>query len=550
MEVQISAKTLKKLQKRLGSEGSRDLGVSAWRYAEAKDDTVIELPIADLSVPVLTTLRDVMAECSETQARRVSQLINALSDPSNKRIPSLQALPSMLDAYFKKNLNKKRPWLFSLHADLRGVAFLPLEATHVSDARGNPHVRLELAYNTKLRYRVTVRSFSRSDIDLTVPELLKEAGLVIPDDDMFEEYDKLATKMQKLGGKQAEQFWVRREAPVDSGNDYWWASDTVNLSLLGKPSKAVLDMEIRDPGSTKLLATTNFFDDRKSVPEHPVLRLFSLAHHQFVWVNVHNIREYGYEKGLQNKLVLPSSHTTLVRALVSNLDVLRIEAEAEDRSRTIRAKARSSIILAKGAPGTGKTLTAEVYAEEIERPLYEVQSGQIGSEPEEIETNLKVILERSTRLRMPLLINEADIFVQKRGRDFQTNAIVSVFLRLLEYHDGLVFLTTNRPEDIDDAVINRCIAAIEYGPPKTEEERRKLWEVQLAEFNVSLSERQLDKVVRLFPKIVGRDVQNLIRLTSRVCKATGTEFSVKALCENAVFRSIEIAENERQDKPA
>jgi hypothetical protein len=44
-----------------------------------------------------------------------------------------------------------------------------------------------------------------------------------------------------------------------------------------------------------------------------------------------------------------------------------------------------------------------------------------------------------------LLIDEADVFLEKRTlTDVHRNALVSVFLRLLEYYEGILFLTTNR----------------------------------------------------------------------------------------------------------
>jgi AAA+ superfamily predicted ATPase len=227
--------------------------------------------------------------------------------------------------------------------------------------------------------------------------------------------------------------------------------------------------------------------------------------------------------------------------------VLRVENDSEERSRTIRAKASSSIILAKGPAGTGKTLTAEVYAEEIKRPLYEVQSGQLGTDPEELEANLQEILNRSVRLRMPLLINEADVFVQTRGRDLKQNAIVSVFLRLLEYHNGLIFLTTNRADDVDDAILSRCLAEILYGVPKTYE-RYRLWKIMLAEFNVEMSEEDICKAVLYFPEVSGRDIQNLVRLVNRVSTALNQPFDLKALHGNASFKGIKVKERSEVSK--
>jgi hypothetical protein len=46
-----------------------------------------------------------------------------------------------------------------------------------------------------------------------------------------------------------------------------------------------------------------------------------------------------------------------------------------------------------------------------------------------------------------LLLDEADVFLEKRNmHDIHRNALVSIFLRQLEYFQGILFLTTNRVE--------------------------------------------------------------------------------------------------------
>jgi len=50
----------------------------------------------------------------------------------------------------------------------------------------------------------------------------------------------------------------------------------------------------------------------------------------------------------------------------------------------------------------------------------------------------------------------------KNNDDINRNAIVAEFLRVLEYFELLMFMTTNRPDDIDDAIVQRCAAIIRY----------------------------------------------------------------------------------------
>jgi len=61
-------------------------------------------------------------------------------------------------------------------------------------------------------------------------------------------------------------------------------------------------------------------------------------------------------------------------------------------------------------------------------------------------------------------VDEADVFLETRGStsDASRNALVSVLLRVLEYYQGIIILTTNRIKSIDVAVISRIHLAIRY----------------------------------------------------------------------------------------
>ncbi|KAI4593897.1 hypothetical protein KJ359_008941 [Pestalotiopsis sp. 9143b] len=62
-----------------------------------------------------------------------------------------------------------------------------------------------------------------------------------------------------------------------------------------------------------------------------------------------------------------------------------------------------------------------------------------------------------------MLIDEADVFLEARKSDnLQRNELVSVFLRLLEYYKGTLFLTTNRASTIDTAFESRIDLIIPY----------------------------------------------------------------------------------------
>jgi len=203
----------------------------------------------------------------------------------------------------------------------------------------------------------------------------------------------------------------------------------------------------------------------------------------------------------------------------------------------VEGKSGGTTILCKGAPGLGKTLTAEVYSEVVGKPLYRVHSGQLGITAASVEENLSAILRRAARWDAILLLDEADVYIRCRDNDLQHNAIVAEFLRTLEYFNGLLFMTTNRIEDVDDAIMSRCIATIQYEVPLKEDAVR-LWKALASQFNVDLSDELIDALSNTYAKSSGRDIKELLKLTSKFCKSKKIPFSEETFRQCAMFRGI------------
>ena len=65
-------------------------------------------------------------------------------------------------------------------------------------------------------------------------------------------------------------------------------------------------------------------------------------------------------------------------------------------------------------------------AEEMKKPLYSMSAGELGSTAEEVERQLHQVLELSTKWRAVLLIDECDVFLEKRTTsDLERNKLVS-----------------------------------------------------------------------------------------------------------------------------
>ncbi len=76
-----------------------------------------------------------------------------------------------------------------------------------------------------------------------------------------------------------------------------------------------------------------------------------------------------------------------------------------------------------------------------------VSAGELGTDSRYLESELQKILDICHAWGAILLLDEADVFLEKRNmHDIHRNALVSIFLRQLEYFQGILFLTTNRVE--------------------------------------------------------------------------------------------------------
>jgi AAA+ superfamily predicted ATPase len=150
-----------------------------------------------------------------------------------------------------------------------------------------------------------------------------------------------------------------------------------------------------------------------------------------------------------DSLELGHRQKTLIHSLVK-------QHSSTDFDDVIKGKGKGLIGLLSGSPGCGKTLTAEAIAEICKKPLYLVSAGELGTKPDEVDKRLKLILELSHKWDAVLLLDEADVFLQKRdNKDVKRNSLVSIFLRQLEYFQGVLFLTTNRINDCDPAFESR-----------------------------------------------------------------------------------------------
>ena len=134
----------------------------------------------------------------------------------------------------------------------------------------------------------------------------------------------------------------------------------------------------------------------------------------------------------------------------------------------------------------------------------QVCAGDLGLDSEKLEDRLAEILDLVARWKAILLLDEADVFLEARTQHhLQHNTLVSVFLRQLEYFQGVMILTTNRVTVFDEAVQSRIHLGIKYDQ-LSKKAKAEIWTAFIQQANkvsttgigAPLSPKQLDDLSR------------------------------------------------------
>ena len=134
-----------------------------------------------------------------------------------------------------------------------------------------------------------------------------------------------------------------------------------------------------------------------------------------------------------------------------------------------------------GASGTGKTLAAEVLANELHLDLYRVDLSSVVSKYiGETEKNLRRIFDAAELGGAILLFDEADALFGKRSEvkdshDRHANMEVAYLLQRMESYRGLAILTTNLKNSLDQAFLRRLRFVVQFSFPDATQ-RAEIWQ--------------------------------------------------------------------------
>ncbi|KAJ5654461.1 ATPaseAAA-typecore [Penicillium lividum] len=351
-------------------------------------------------------------------------------------------------------------------------------------------------------------------------------------------------KIQELLKSRGEQFWSLRHGRYVS-----YTPAGMEKNSIASKSRYMVDMLTYRTLHSKVdtIKGREYLSDEEMNAEEPPDEMFlhllpatvqGFAFQEKKWhmLHVSQISVATWNKQAFDHLVLQSTKKELIQALVKKHNS---DKESMD---VIEGKGNGLILLLHGGPGTGKTLTAETVAELTQRPLYRVTCGDVGTNADDVEQYLESVLHLGKIWRCVVLLDEADVFLEERTQhDLKRNALVSVFLRVIEYYDGILVLTSNRVGTFDEAFKSRVHLIVHY-PNLQRAERRRIWSnfitgLQNSRVKVHVTELQehLDDLSDY--ELNGRNIRNTIQTAALLA-----QFRKKRLCYEHLKEVITISE--------
>ncbi|KAK4207818.1 member of AAA-ATPase family [Rhypophila decipiens] len=302
------------------------------------------------------------------------------------------------------------------------------------------------------------------------------------------------------------------------------------------------DMQDQDTPATSSTASSVIKDEAKRNEElntltadefiltPPRVRGFDLRTKEWCLFDVNDLSEPHWDPTPYEKLVLPGGIKEKELILGFSSHRASSNSRASKFDDFVAQKGKGIIILLCGPPGVGKTLTAEAVAEKSHTPLYVLSASDLGTNPAKVDSALTEALECCQMWNAALLLDEADVFLESRSAaSLDRNELVSIFLRRLEYYQGLMFLTTNRLSAIDAAFKSRLDLILPYHD-LTEDSRRDVWKNFIGNLPAdaaSFEDKDFDELAKT--EMNGREIKNCIKTSLVLVKGDDGKLGMEHL---------------------
>ena len=199
---------------------------------------------------------------------------------------------------------------------------------------------------------------------------------------------------------------------------------------------------------------------------------------------------------------------------------------------------RGLSILFAGAPGTGKTMCAQVIANQLDMELYKINLSQIVSKYiGETEKNLRAVFTEAKNAGCILFFDECDALFGKRSEvkdshDRNANVEVAYLLQQLEEHDGVCILATNLIGNIDAAFMRRITYVVHFPFPDPKA-REQIYRRLIPPSAPCEEDIDWEFIAEKF-ELSGGHIKNIVLSAAFMAAAEGEAISMRHLLRAAV----------------
>lgn len=223
-------------------------------------------------------------------------------------------------------------------------------------------------------------------------------------------------------------------------------------------------------------------------------------------------------------IVLPPDQIDLLHELVATVRSQPVVLESWKVGKKLVASSGITVLFA-GPPGTGKTMAAEVIANELGLDLYKIDLSMVVSKYiGETEKNLEQIFREAETSNAILFFDEADALFGKRSEvrdshDRYANIEISYLLQRMEAYNGVAILATNLRANLDEAFTRRLQFVVDF-PFPDEAERLRIWQALFLPTIPVEGPLDLARLACEF-KIAGGNIRNIIVNAAYLAAADG-----------------------------
>jgi hypothetical protein len=215
-------------------------------------------------------------------------------------------------------------------------------------------------------------------------------------------------------------------------------------------------------------------------------------------------------KATWDDLVLPAEQTDLLHQISYHVQQCYTVYEEWGFARKMNRGLGISALFAGGS-GTGKTMAAEVIANELKLDLYRIDlSAVVSKYIGETEKNLRKLFDAAETRGAILFFDEADALFGKRSEvkdshDRYANIEVNYLLQRMEAYRGLAILATNRKDSLDTAFMRRLRFIVNFPFPDAYY-RKLIWQ-KVFPMQVPMEELDYERLARF--DIAGGNIMNI-----------------------------------------